>query len=83
MGDVHGDEIRNIVGSHHTMPVVIYGGFTGALTQTLLQNAAYVGAGTGGLYKVNIDASLAVPTGPANAPKRWGALACCYLGAPK
>lgn len=27
--------------------------------------------------------SRVVPTGPVNAPKRWGALACCYLGVPK
>ena len=30
----------------------------------------------------HMDLSRAVPTGPANAPRRWGALACAYLGTP-
>ena len=29
-----------------------------------------------------IDTARVVPTGPANAPRRWGALACVYLGTP-
>ena len=29
-----------------------------------------------------IDTARVVPTGPANAPRRWGALACVYLGRP-
>lgn len=33
-------------------------------------------------YVITFDSSRVVPTGPANAPRRWGALACCYLGAP-
>lgn len=31
---------------------------------------------------LRFDASRVVPTGPAFAPRRWGALACVYLGKP-
>lgn len=37
----------------------------------------------GTAYGLRIDSSRVVPTGPANAPRRWGALACCYLGTPR
>ena len=30
----------------------------------------------------NFNASRVVPTGNANKPRAWGALACAYLGAP-
>lgn len=32
--------------------------------------------------RVGFDASRVVPTGAANKPRAWGALACCYLGIP-
>lgn len=37
----------------------------------------------GSYVRVGFDSSRVVPTGPANAPRRWGALACCYLGTPR
>lgn len=35
-----------------------------------------------GCTAIAIDNNRVVPTGPANAPRRWGALACVYLGRP-
>lgn len=32
--------------------------------------------------RVGFDASRQVPTGAANKPRAWGALACAYLGTP-
>lgn len=29
------------------------------------------------------DAAYTVPVANKNQPRAWGALACCYLGAPK
>ena len=31
---------------------------------------------------LTFDSGFVTPTGPAFAPRRWGALACCYLGTP-
>lgn len=47
------------------------------------QNGSYGIAG-GGAVCANLSFSLArvQPTGPAFAPRRWGALACCWLGIP-
>ena len=33
-------------------------------------------------YFVDFDSARIQPVGSANAPRRWGALACCYLGTP-
>ena len=51
--------------------------------------AAYAQTGyadTGGYNStkalMSFDSSRVVPTGAANKPRAWGALACCYLGQP-
>ena len=36
-----------------------------------------------GCTAVVIDNNRVVPTGAANKPRGWGALACCYLGTPE
>lgn len=33
-------------------------------------------------WRIAFDTARVVPTGPAFAPRRWGALACAYLGVP-
>lgn len=33
-------------------------------------------------YAIVINANRVVPTGAANKPRAWGALACAYLGTP-
>ncbi len=37
---------------------------------------------TNSAYLYDFDNSRVVPTGAANLPRSWGALACCYLGQP-
>ena len=34
-------------------------------------------------YQASFAAARVVPTGNANKSRAWGALACCYLGAPR
>ena len=83
VGAVHGDVIREL-----------YGDISGAVTFLALNkpNTAIInvtdglpqgqGGGSGGWGGVAFRASRVVPVGSANAPRRWGALACCYLGQP-
>ena len=88
MGDVHGDMIRNIPG---TFPAVFGGattptsadGIGGAFSATFIANEGSYSVSNA---SVNLLYSLApsrvVPTGNANKPRAWGALACAYLGQP-
>ena len=52
------------------------GPFYGSKTRTGWQGGAYV------FRETDFDISRVVPTGAANKPRAWGALACCYLGQP-
>ncbi len=57
---------------------------SGALT--VESDPSVFNAGNGALmsgYTVGISVERVTPTGSAFAPRRWGALACCYLGVPK
>ena len=53
-------------------------------TQTTSANQAEPAGGvvTTQPFYVNFDNARVGPTGKANAPRRWGALACAYLGQP-
>ena len=44
--------------------------------------SGYQGVSAGWRSYTYLDISRVVPTGNANKPRAWGALACCYLGQP-
>ena len=86
VGGVHGDMIRNIIGSFTSSNNGVLGLFdkgAGAVNIPPGSNypAVSVTPGVGGNY-VSIDASRVVPTGNKVAPRAWGALPCAYLGRP-
>ena len=83
-GGVGGDTIREITG-------VLSG--CGAWGNSKNNRGLFVGQApmynnvlSNGYTPVDSDAlfraGAVVPVGAANAPRRWGALACCYMGAP-
>lgn len=84
VGDAQGDTGREAAGTlgpfvgGQNSATYGYGVFTRSG-----QNGSYGIAG-GGAVCANLSFSLArvQPTGPAFAPRRWGALACAYLGQP-
>lgn len=63
---------------------IVGGDVTGAFVRTPEGTGFKSGTGTStnSHYSVTLDTSRVVPIGPANAPRRWGALACAYLGQP-
>jgi hypothetical protein len=89
----HGDGMRNIAGG---IGVKIYNSSTLALAGNLsgggaffnstdpitLSYVASAGAGISVYRGLSFDPSRVVPTGNANKPRAWGALACVYLGRP-
>ncbi len=75
MGGVDGDVIRDITGQLVTEAAGLGGAFVAGSNATGAPS-------TGTDAKVSFIASRVVPTGPVNAPRRWGALACAYLGQP-
>ena len=82
MGGVHGDMIRNIYGQYSPGT---HGNNLGRATGVFRWQGNYQGAlgsNTGGEAYAEFMASLVVPTGAANKPRGWGALACAYLGQP-
>lgn len=88
VGVAQGDTIRNAIGTAYFTA----GGANGYLSSKGYSGVFTRGAQGGGkslAYAeasypsgVSINLSRAVPTGAVNAPRRWGALACCYLGQP-
>ena len=85
--DVHGDMIRNIEAS--------FSGYTtgtwnwkenpvGAFTLVTSDSGGLISGSGGatGQKSLAMDVSRVVPTGNANKPRAWGALACAYLGTP-
>ena len=83
VGAVQGDAIREIYGDISGAITYLARNTTGTavfnVTDGLPQGQ---GGGSGGWGGVAFRASRVVPVGSANAPRRWGALACCYLGQP-
>ena len=82
MGGAQGDQGRNATGEI----VAPRGAFMSASGIFAVVGGTDVDWGGGGgsqrYLRVNYSLSRAVPTGAAFAPRRWGALACCYLGTP-
>lgn len=82
VGDAQGDQVRNIYGQIIISKGVESPDASGAFTA----NFANVNSGSHAINTIpsagswDFSAERVVPTGPANSPRRWGALACCYLG---
>lgn len=82
VGGVHGDMVRNVTGQN--------GMYSDGDAVPPATSAMYVVKNGYGYQGVNgawrsytyLDISRVVPTGAANKPRAWGALACCYLGTP-
>ena len=77
VGDADGDCVRNTPGT-------FYGwghGSTGAFLSGNVSSGSQGNAGSG-YVKITFDLARVAPIGPVNAPRRWGALACAYLGQP-
>ena len=90
MGGVHGDGIRDIVGTaaqssgtyayglvYSNTPVV-----TGAMYAAGPAGGRPFGDNTQTGSALGFKAGRVVPTSNANKPRGWGSLACCYLGQP-
>ena len=84
VGGVHGDAIRNIVGSVSQ----VHAGAAGTSMSGAIR-ANYGNADSGsvnqgeGRFGFVFDPSRVVPTANKMQPRAWGALACVYLGAPR
>ena len=75
VGGVQGDMTRRIWGESTAE------GYTAVTGAFYLTQPRAISIGQGGTrVGVGIDTSLIVPTGAANKPRAWGALACVYLG---
>lgn len=83
MGEGRGDIIRDIIGSFSLADHMIIGPTTtGAFSVSGAAGGAPIGNSGSAYAQLLMAASDVVPTGPTNAPRRWGALACAYLGRP-
>ena len=84
VGGVHGDMIRNISGSFvgYDFGGDSGGSWGGAFTRTGMAGSSAGGGSSQGEASTSFSPSRVVPTGNANKPRGWGALACCYLGTP-
>ena len=83
VGGVQGDQGRNATGT-----VGALGNNNGDMCSGVFYRESYAANGwdtnhTGGTWtRSMLNLSRVIPVGPANAPRRWGALACCWLGIP-
>lgn len=83
VGEGRGDIIRDIIGSFSLADHMIIGPTTtGAFSVSGAAGGAPIGNSGSAYAQLLMAASDVVPTGPTNAPRRWGALACAYLGQP-
>ena len=77
--------IRNITGdfaANGNLGTMLTGSYVSGAFGTGRQVAYhYTNAESAG-YAIVINVSRVVPTGAANNPRAWGALACAYLGQP-
>lgn len=83
VGDVDGDRGRNAAGAVGAIDMSTAGTgyaptgpFYGHKQRTGWQGGSYV------FRETDFSLARVQPTGPAFAPRRWGALACCWLGIP-
>lgn len=84
VGGVHGDAIRNIVGSVSQVHAGAAGVSMSGAIRANYGNADSGSANQGeGRFGFVFDSSRVVPTANKVQPRAWGALACVYLGAPK
>ncbi len=90
VGVVLGDETRDFTGSLGDALYIVSNDSVKTATG-VFANSSFVSTTDTGFESRNIsrrysslkiNASASVPTGAANAPRRWGALACCWLGVP-
>lgn len=88
MGGVDGDRGRNARGNMYkasntlSSVGVVDGVFSSSGSDGRGESDhSNVGAGNS-VMQVILDLERVMPTGPAFVPRRWGALACCYLGQP-
>ncbi|MGE4310301.1 hypothetical protein [Desulfovibrio sp.] len=84
VGDAQGDVIRNIKGTVSNAGdtgITYASGSAGAFKTGAALPRVLIGNNGGG-HVIELDPSCVVPTGSANAPRRWGALACAYMGQP-
>lgn len=84
MGDVRGDETRAIFGTMTSYGSEVFVGATGAFKPVSYAPGrahSFVGSGSD-TARVEFASARVTPTGAANAPRRWVALACAYLGQP-
>ncbi len=80
VGGVHGDMIRRIYGTYQTVTGTHPQGVFSAIDATAANISG--ASSTFAHHNYKFDSSRVVPTGTANKPRAWGALACCYLGQP-
>ena len=83
VGDAQGDQGRNAAGAVGAIDMSTggtgyppSGPFYGSKTRTGWQGGAYI------FRETDFSLERVQPTGPAFAPRRWGALACCCLDIP-
>lgn len=79
VGDVQGDQGREATGNMYASNIN-----TTSTTGVFEVNTGLLrrADGTSNLYGTKIRLSRVMPVGSAFAPRRWGALACAYLGTP-
>lgn len=82
VGGARGDHSRRVTGKGGQWYFSSSYHYEGALYDT--SEGAGTGESSGGFGTrfARIDTALVTPVGPVNAPRRWGALACAYLGQP-
>ena len=81
MGGVQGDQGRNATGRYMTLTNMYPQGVFRMIDATQANVSGAMAPGFAHHF-YEIDLSRAMPIGPAFAPRRWGALACAYLGQP-
>ena len=86
VGDAQGDQGREATGAILMKYGSVLAGGSGNSVLSIsdgAQNLSVAGSNTQlTSYFLKLKLSNAMPVGPAFAPRRWGALACCYLGTP-
>ena len=83
VGEVQGDMMRRMLGMITIGTVGNYvDSYSGVFGGTITAVSSGAWGGSGDVLRIPFDSQRASPTGAANAPRRWGALACAYLGQP-